>query len=343
VAPTHRRVGFRHRLAIIHVKGHMVQYFGGARVPGPLGLANGTTGIDDPFPVRGPGGRIPGPLGFGHGDPAKGATKATKTLDMPPSTKSGTIMRARAVEWKLAASGPITTDVQQGELANCPVAAILAALAHTAAGQKRINELIIEFTPARVTTTLSKQIVDTLTAKTADDPDYRTQDKQVTSHRYFSVNLFGGIEVSDVFYVKYSDGNDVDMIYMDSPNQALWPCVIEKAYALRVGGYEDLDDDSKHTANEFWEALVGKKPGGFKVDAKTDVDTIAAAARKAGTVPTIAASRDDAKMVLDHHAFAVLGLKNKTTIELYNPHGKTETLSLTDFRANFQTVLYGTP
>jgi hypothetical protein len=309
----------------------MLQYFGGARVPGPLGVYPG-------------GGRVPGPLGFGHVDPAKqaGTTKATKTLEMPPSTKSSTIMRARPVEWKLAAKGPATNDVQQGELANCPIAAILAALAHTATGQKRINDLIIEYTPATVTTTLSKAIVDALTAPTANDPDYKSQDKQVASRRYFSVSLFGGIEVSDVFYLKYSDGNDVDMIYMDSPTQSLWPCVIEKAYAVKFGGYEELDDDSKHTANEFWEVLVGRKPNGFKVDGNTDLGTILSVARNAGKVPTMAASRNDAKKVLDHHAFAVLGVDG-SSIELYNPHGKTEKLSVTDFRANFQTVLYGNP
>jgi len=323
----------------------MLQYFGGGRVPGPVGLSTDTVGIDDAFPFGPPRGRIPGPLGFGHVDPTKkgqAATKATKTLEMPASTKSSTIMRARAVPWKLAANGPITTDVQQGELANCPLGAILAAMAHTATGQKRINDLITEYIPATVTTTLSKDIVDTVNSKTADDPDYKTQDKKVASQRYFVVNLFGGIEVSDVFYIKYSDGSDVDMIYMDSPNEALWPCVIEKAYAVRFGGYEQIDDEVKHPLSEYWEVLVGKKFTMVTIDAKTDFDTIRAAVKNAGKVPTIAASRDDAKKVTDHHGFAVLGLKG-SNIELYNPHGKTETLSLTDFRANFQAVLYGNP
>ena len=122
-----------------------------------------------------------------------------------------------------------------------------------------------------------------------DDPDYKRPEKEILSQRYFTVYLGKPFEVSDVFYVKYSDGSDVNMIYMDSPKRALWPCVIEKAYAVKVGSYDDLDDDTKHTVNEFWTFLVGSKPDGFAIDDKTDLTKISAAAKAAGTIPTIAA------------------------------------------------------
>src|SRR5690242_10916668 len=99
-------------------------YKGGARIPGPLGGPAGPLG-----------GRIPGPLRFKHVDASQGtATKSVKVFAMPaPTAGSSTILRARSVDWPLPNNGSLRPeDVKQGELANCPIAAILAALAHTA-------------------------------------------------------------------------------------------------------------------------------------------------------------------------------------------------------------------
>ncbi len=234
---------------------------------------------------------------------------------------------------------PSERDVKQGVLANCPVAAILAALAHTAGGRKRIDSLITEYVHTQVKTTFSKEVSATLSAK-LDDPDYKRPEKEILSKRYFSVNLGNAVEVSDVFYVKYSDGSDVDMIYMDSPKRALWPCVIEKAYAVKIGSYDDLDDDTKHTVNEFWAVLVGSKPDGFSINETTDLTKISAAAKDAGTIPTIAASKDDATKVTAHHGYAVMGIQG-STIELYNPYARIEKLSLQDFRSSFSAMFFG--
>jgi hypothetical protein len=312
----------------------MTPQFKGGRFPGPVGIAPGTLG-----------GRIPGPLQFEHVDVSKGtATKAgTKTYAMPaPASGSSTIIRARAVNWNLAKDSPLTEDVKQGELANCPVAAILAALAHTANGKRRINSMITEYTGASVNTTFSKDILKTLSSKTDDDPDYRAPDKELISKRYFSVALGSAVEVSDVFYLKYSERTDVDMVYMGSPKEALWPCVIEKAYASKVGSYEDLDDDSKHSINEFWGVLVGSKPQWLGINEKTDLNEISDAAKVATKIPTIGASRDDATRVLSHHGFAILGMQG-STIELFDPHGKRERLSLEEFRKNFKDIFFGNP
>src|SRR5450631_4128836 len=308
-----------------------LEYKGAARSPGPLGRLEGVLG-----------GRIPGPLDFQQVDLGKSqtATKAVKELPMPPpAAGSSTIIQARSIGWDLAKDTPSERDVKQGELANCPVAAILAAMAHTAGGRKHIDSMITEFVNTQVKTTLSKEVLATLSAK-LDDPDYKRPEKEILSKRYFSVNLGNAVEVSDVFYVKYSDGSDVNMIYMDSPKRALWPCVIEKAYAVKIGSYDDLDDDTKHTVNEFWTVLVGAKPDGFAINENTDLSKISAAAKAAGTIPTIAASKDDATKITTHHGFAVMGIQG-STIELYDPHGKIEKLSLTDFRSSFSAMFFG--
>jgi hypothetical protein len=307
-------------------------YKGTARTPGPLGIGPEKLG-----------GRIPGPLRFEHIDLSKSATKAAaKRIPMPPPAEgSTTIIRARAVDWRLSGKSPRTEDVKQGELATCPIGAILAALAHTTNGQRRINNLIKEYFGIPVKTTLSQEVLVTVEAKTKGEPDYRAQEKEVVSKRYFSVALDSPQEVSEVFYVKYTDGSDVEMVYMGSPNDVLWPSVIEKAYAQKVGSYQELDDDSKHSVEEFWISLVGSRPNVLEVDKKTDLGKIRHAANNASRIPTIGASRDDATKVLSHHGFAILGMKGTDTVLLYNPHGKKEQVTLAEFGENFQRIYFG--
>lgn len=70
----------------------------------------------------------------------------------PPAAGSSTILQARSLGWDLAEDIPSERDVKQGELANRPVAAILAALAHTAGGRKRIDSMITEYVHTQVRT-----------------------------------------------------------------------------------------------------------------------------------------------------------------------------------------------
>ncbi len=312
-------------------------YRGSARFPGPLGTSQGTLG-----------GRVPGPLGFRQVDLAnKGATKSSKTLIMPPPWSSSNI-RVREVDWKLSNGVPVTGDVMQGALPNCPVAAILAALAHTATGQKHIDGMVTAYIGAAVKTTLSNAIITTVSAETADDPDYQPQVKDIISNRYFTVTLWKEalketLEVHDTFYAEYADNAYLKLVYMSSPNQVLWPCVIEKACALLFGSYKEIGNYKKHTANEFWEVLVGSKPQGFKVTDATDIEKIREAARGAPKIPTMGASRDDAKKVTGWHGYAVLGIQD-SAIALYDPaKAKKFTMSFEDFRSNFQVLLFGNP
>ena len=310
-----------------------LQYKGGARYPGPLGASGGI------------GGRLPGPLGFRQVNVTQGgATKAVRALTMPPPTKSSTIMRARTVPWNLSKKKPVPDDVKQGELANCPLGAILAALAHTAIGKTHLDNIITEYISASVETTLPNDVMTLLSSEKQEggNSDYTPQVKTLRSNRYFTVTLGNMIEVSDAFYVMGSNDTFADMVYMDSPTEALWPCVIEKAYAVKLKSYEDLDDSAKHPVEEFWAVLVGSKPGILIVDEKTDLEKIRNAAKAAPKIPTIGASRDDAKKVDSDHGYAVLGIQG-SMIQLYNPWGKTETISLEDFRSNFERIYFGKP
>jgi calpain family cysteine protease len=126
---------------------------------------------------------------------------------------------------------------------------------------------------------------------------------------------------------------------MQSPTEALWPCVIEKAYAAKLKSYEELDSE-EHTANEFWKVLVGSDPEVVEVKDDTDVSKIHKIADAAPKIPTIGASRDDAHEVEPWHGYAVPGVKGDN-IKLYNPWADKVTISIKTFRKNFKAILRG--
>jgi hypothetical protein len=294
-----------------------------SRVPGPLG----------PLPAG--GGRLPGPLSIGPGIflAPKQAAKAIKKLTMPPPAGGAKTIVARDVPWSLYAKAtPALADVSQGALANCPLASLLAALAYTAVGQKYLEGIVTE----------QAAVVETDLSAVADRLEEPPSGNRITSTRYFTVKLGGkAFEVSGVLYTDDADRNWTPA-YMRSPTSVIWPCAIEKAYAVKEGGYEELDSKGL-TANAIWEVVVGAKPGGFEVNARTDDAKIRAAVDNAARVPTIAASKDEATDVTGWHGFAVLGMKSGG-IELYDPMMvRRQTVSLAVFHKNFQAILFGTP
>jgi hypothetical protein len=319
----------------------MALQYKAAKTPGPVGVAPDTVGGRFPGPL---GARFPDPFYFKTVDLGSIATKAVaKTFEMPaPAGGSDTFLLARAVDWNLSKDSPLTEDIRQGELGTCPIGSILAAMANTPTGKTRINSLITEYTGVSIKTTFSKDILNTITARFKGDPEYPSPKKEILSKRYFSVNLKSPVEVSDVFYTQYTEGSEVEMVYMGSAKDALWPCVIEKAFAQQVKNYDDLDDETKHSANEFWAILVGAPPQVLSIDKNTDLNQISAIAKVAARVPAIGASKEDATLVLKDHGFAILGIQG-SKIQLYNPHGHKESISLEDFRHEFKNILSGKP
>jgi hypothetical protein len=283
------------------------------------------------------GARLPGPLQFVPGvylapnAPSKAVTKPFKQEAMPPPTGTSTTMVASDMKWSLAGTGSDFgfKDVKQGELANCPLAALLAAHAHTDSGRKLIGKWVSEKAGA-IETDLAA-----IAGKLADVPP----GKIIRSNRYFAVQLGGqAFDVSPVLYT--DEARDPSPIYMSSPDSALWPCMIEKAFAIKVGTYDDLDDDTKWTVNKIWETVTGVAPGGFSVASNTPQSKIVEAAKLASSVPTLAASRDDATDVTSHHGFAVLGM-SKGNLNLYDPSAaRTLSISIDKFRGSFQAIFF---
>jgi Calpain family cysteine protease len=265
---------------------------------------------------------------------------------MPTPLEDNEKKRVNVVTWDLGAN-PQTIDVAQGEVGDCPVASILAAMANTPGGSQRLSAAV-------------KQIVaDALTDLSAvmkylDDDDWVGRPKgSLASKRYFSVDLPGvKKEVTDVFYTNDGDEN-WDLLYIG--NQAnrnkkvtpvLWPSVIEKAYAAEVGGYEKLNKiDDPVVA---WKALIGpKRPTLVQVTDLKDSE-IVKLVQSAKAVPTIAATNPDRAKVdkesggllHGHHGYTVTGLLGDQ-IALYNPWGIPLNVSLTQFKKSFITIIYG--
>lgn len=310
-----------------------------ARVPGPIGSSPGGTA-----------GRIPGPLGFASiVVMAPGAVaKAVKTTTMPPPTNDQDNKDVHEVTWPLfnpSKKIPAHTEVKQApSLANCPVAAILAALAFTSVGRTLIQGMLSE-TAGNVVTDLSGLPPDTLTNPPQDTTT--NPPKPITvinSSRYFTVKLPGGaIDVSDVLYTNDGQRNSWSLMYMRDPSEkSIWAAIIEKALAVKLGSYENFDALNIN-ANDFWEKVTGAKPGGIEINADTPLAKITDAAKASTTVPSIGASKPnagDVKVVTEFHGFAMMGLEGGK-IKLYDPaKAKTILISPADFRHDFQAILF---
>ena len=314
---------------------------GPVRIPGPFGTA--PLIIDGVHPTMPAGFR--GPAGY---HPLYDTQTGAKTPAAPPPKKkllalkmpgaldnsSTTTKIARVVEWPLfRKAGPRTADISQGTLANCPLPTILAAMANTASGRTRILEMVTEHDEP-VLTDLS-DVLDDLSDQTGN----------VSSKRWFTVKLSKVAEVTDVFYTDQADAG-WSPLYMQAPGKGdpvLWPLVIEKGYAVNMGGYAKLNEMK---VNTVWKDLLGAAPDGFAITRKTDPARIREQAEQASTKPVILASNDDEgteaasnQRVLHHHGYAVLGIKGNT-VNLYNPWGEPVSLPLADIPKFFQAMFY---
>ena len=257
---------------------------------------------------------------------------------------------------------PAYTEVKQAEnIANCPVAAILAAYASTKVGQPIIQNMLSEIS-GKVLTDLSG-----LPAGTLSNPPGAT----LTSARYFTVTLpgavrvqlsgtdklpgavqvsgkpdtfdlpGGSIDVSDVLYTNDGDRDSWSLIYLRDPGgQTIWASIIEKALAVRLGSYENFDA-LNISANDFWNMLTGAQPAVIEIKPNTPLKTITDAVQASVNVPSIGASKDfGAKHVAEFHGFAMLGFNKSGKIRLYDAEKATEIpISPENFRDDFKAIL----
>jgi hypothetical protein len=231
--------------------------------------------------------------------------------------------------------GPAYEDVKQAPgIANCPVGAILAALASTPSGGTALQRMISE-NADNVSTDLSS-----LPPATLSDPPSGTT---ISSARYFTVKIAGdSIDVSDVLYTDDHDSGWSPLYIRDPSDQSIWAAIIEKALAVKLGSCENFDA-LNISANDFWEKILGTKPGVIEIKADTPLKDITTAAEKSTRLPSIGASKPngtDVKVVTEFHGYAMLGVQG-SKIRLYDAaKAKTLLISAADFRHDFQAILF---
>jgi hypothetical protein len=329
----------------------MVQY----RTPGPIGRLHATdrkghTGGPgfDWLPPR--GGAAPGPLGTlwdkkSNAPPKNAVANITRTRMPPPLRQDDVVVHVVPTPRFGSSTGAVSYKeiMQSPAIANCPVAAILAALAFTSWGRAFIQGMLSE-TAASVLTDLSG-------AKTNH---FEPPKAPLSSPRYFKVKLKGAwsAPVSDVLYTDDHDSGWSPFYLRDPNDNTIWAAIIEKALAAQLGGYDEKGGgynvfmDQDITLNTFWELITGAAPDGFAVTSSTPLDKIIAAAKASTSVPAVASSKPngpdvtigDKKIVTEFHGYAVMGMHG-SKIQLYDAMDlKMTSITANQFRQVFQTM-----
>jgi hypothetical protein len=297
--------------------------------------------------------------------PSGAVTKsAGKTTPMPPPASDGLSKDVHVVPGPLfnpPKKIPSNKEVLQApNISNCYLAAMLAAHAFTPDGRTFIQNMVTE-TAGNVLTDLSG-IKQALSNPAGDT---------LASNRFFTVRLpgtvrfklpshidppsgavqapggalelrGGSIDVSDVLYTNDSDRSPWPPIYLSDPvDQTIWAAVIEKAIAVRIGGYQNFDalrlrdDGSGISVNSVWEMVTDLKPGVLEISPSTSPTAITDAAKASVRVPSIAATKENVpsnSALPSHHGLAMLGMKGEK-MRLYDPaEGKEILISPDDFR-----------
>ena len=219
------------------------------RVPGPVGAPGGlrggarrsryVPGLSRPGPLglRTSGAVLVAEAGAPASDVVTDAGSAASVVELvEPEPVFGQPAALHAVNLPLFAGElglPAAEDMMQGALDNCPVAAILAALAYVA--------------PESVAGMIAVNTADVRSRRSSDPHDsfpHRTS-------QLYTVQFRGGHPVRVSSFLYYTGGA---IAYAHSPDdRAAWMSYIEKAYAVFRGGnsYNHLG-----RANQAGEALT---------------------------------------------------------------------------------------
>ena len=293
------------------------------RAPGPSGIAEGRdsdSGVRARSPHAAPlAGRLFAGLGVyacgGGGGGSCATQKTAKEYRLPDPETNWTDNLARfpypselPLYLKEGAKElpPNYDQVLQQGVANCYLAATLAAMANTPIGVKQIQKMITPHS-GPVTTIGKKYDLNRV------DPEER-----IKSDRWFTVQFKNGsAEVSNVLYHNDSD-RDPSLIYMTTPppDRALWAAIIEVAYAHLKGGYDNISAGTgTQSLTQFFEEFSELK---WTILAPSQDADIKKACTNAKTRAALIATKTSAATLTGWHGYAVLGMSG-AKVKLWNP------------------------
>lgn len=181
------------------------------------------------------------------------------------------------------------------------------------------------------------------------DPEYITNRVSENADGSFDVRLGDNTETVQPTFpdAGYADPTP------NNRNDAMWPALVEKAYAQQEGNsYEALDGGN---AGRALEALTGQPTTRTAVSPTSDTDDLYNTLRAGvdGDHPMVVSTRDEGVSEPFHgdHAYAVLGAYERDGqqyVQVYNPWGTndgardaaavTHEMTIEDFRANFENI-----
>lgn len=270
-----------------------------------------------------------------------------KTLPMPNPTEdqdSKDVHQVKTAPFASSGGGVSYQQIQQANaIENCPVAALLAAMAFTPVGRGLIQGIVPPPKTDAVRTDLSK-----IPANTLSNPP---STPYLDSQRFFTVKLSTGpVETSDILYTNDGDRDSWSILYLHDPTeQSIWGSIIEKALAQSLGSYQEFNVTKLHT-NDFWHTITGSWPGVLLIDSGTPESDIVNAAKNSVKTFSIAASKDDLPIVsggkadvdklTSFHGHAMLGVQGPK-IKLYDP-AKAKELQLTsaEFKRTMKAIVF---
>lgn len=238
-----------------------------------------------------------------------------------------------------AKGGPAVADIRQQGIGNCYLAGVLGAMANTPKGRGRLVALVNEHAGAILTT--AHDYVDQKPGPS----------RTIPADRYFEVTFPGAqaITVSDVLYADDSD-RDWSPIFMDSPNNVLWPSIVELAYATSHRGYDKIGMGSGVSVATCIAELLGQVDYTMlhfltnrKYRGSTDGGALKSkdlqdVCMQAGSRATMAATRDDATGLIGNHAYVVLRASG-SSVTLYEPlHAKPTVAKLAELPDQLEAV-----
>jgi Calpain family cysteine protease len=277
--------------------------------------------------------------GQGSGGGGSGAAQAAKTYNLPdPDMEwSSNLPRypriAKLPLYVPKKETPKHDQIRQQGVANCYLAATLAAMANTDAGRKQIKKMITPKTGA--ITTICKKF----------DQSFVGPDEQLKSDRWFTVAFKDKtVDVSNVLYHDDSDSNP-NLVYMTTPggDKALWGAIIEVAYAKLKGNYDNMSATKGATVDQFLDEFSAVKwnilfPNKDEAEIKEVCKNAGKRAAFIATKPHDPRS-NDTKILTPFHGIAVLGMSG-ANVKLWDPlKGKAQEIKFKDLLTEVQAVI----